>query len=569
MITDSEIQKAIREAQPGGRPIILRDPGERGAGRLTLVVRRGSSQVAAEWYATWHRNGDRHTTQIGRYPALSLKAARALYRDKYLPAIMAGQNPIGPKAVQRSYGLTVTDLFEAYVDDLEYKKKKSAGDVRRLLLGPKGAVHDIGPRRLAKDVEPTHMTPHLAAIRARGALGQANLVRSYLCAAFSFGIKAPNKYDGSAVGVDWGLTSNPAARIDVDRDARNPRDRALTPQEFARLWWWLHERAPHDRRALAVQLMMLTGQRPGEVMRIRLPAISGDGVMSWPKTKNGRAHAIPLVGIAKALVDSSEPNEFGLFFWSPSRPAVPAAVASARAFIENYLLDTGAKAFTPRDLRRTWKTLAGDAGVNKAVRDLIQNHRTNDVSTRHYDRYDYAREKRNGLMQWDAYVWELLSKHPAAPLGAFYTFEGFSYDDGSGDLRSPEGRVRLVPSERAMLQLFLENPQKVMAREEIIKLAFEAGETPSRSAVDLRISRLRARLGNRGFEIIKTVRGAGFCLAAPVVVERPTRVDPVQDGPRLSAGAGSEAVSLLRRLEVGGPAVSSVWPPASGAGEAA
>jgi integrase len=140
---------------------------------------------------------------------------------------------------------------------------------------------------------------------------------------------------------------------------------------------------------VALQLMMLTGQRPGEVMQIKLESITPDGVLSWAKTKNGSPHSIPLVGIAKAVLDSSEPNEHGLFFWSLSQPAV-AAVNSARRVLHEYLRASGQASFTPHDLRRTWKTVAGDAGVPKEVRDLIQNHRQSDVSTRHYDRYRCA-----------------------------------------------------------------------------------------------------------------------------------------------------------------------------------
>ncbi len=548
MITDSEIQKAIRSAEPGGRAITLRDPGERGAGRLTLVVRRGGERVAAEWYANWHRDGVRRTTQIGRYPALTLRDARALYREKYLPAILSGHNPIGPRAVQRSYGQTVADLFEAYVDHLRVQKKRSAEDVRRILLGPKGAVHDIGPRRLARDVEPKHITPHLAAIHNRGAAGQARLVRGYIAAAFQFGITAPNAYDGAAVGMDWGLINNPAARIRVDRDAARPRNRALSRAEFAQFWWWLHDRAVRDRGALALQLMMLTGQRPGEIMQVRLGSVSPEGVLNWGKTKNGSPHSIPLVGIARALVESSEANEHGLFFWSPSQPAVPAAVGAARRVIQLYLRDTGNAPFTPHDLRRTWKTLAGDAGVPKAVRDLIQNHRHSDVSTRHYDRYDYLREKRQGLEQWDGYVRALLAESPLVVMGSYYRFAGFAYDDGNDDLRSPAGRVRLTPSEARMLKALLDNPDRVLSRGELVEMAFDPGASPSRSAVDLRISRLRKRLGAQGFNIIETCRRGGFRLSAEVVVERPAPAPTIKSQPRLGPAAESEAVAFLREL---------------------
>src|SRR5207244_1801775 len=44
---------------------------------------------------------------------------------------------------------------------------------------------------------------------------------------------------------------------------------------------------------------------------------------------------------------------------------------------------------TNRDLRRTWKTLAGQAGVPKEIRDRIQNHALQDVSSKSYDRWNY------------------------------------------------------------------------------------------------------------------------------------------------------------------------------------
>ncbi len=56
--------------------------------------------------------------------------------------------------------------------------------------------------------------------------------------------------------------------------------------------------------------------------------------------------------------------------------------------------------WTPKDLRRTVKTRMGEIGVLKSVRDRIQNHALVDVSTKHYDRYDYLPEKREALEAW-------------------------------------------------------------------------------------------------------------------------------------------------------------------------
>ena len=66
--------------------------------------------------------------------------------------------------------------------------------------------------------------------------------------------------------------------------------------------------------------------------------------------------------------------------------------------------------FVAKDIRRTWKTLAGDAGVSKEMRDRLQNHaQKSDISARHYDRYDYLAERRAAMAKWAEYLELVLS----------------------------------------------------------------------------------------------------------------------------------------------------------------
>jgi integrase len=65
--------------------------------------------------------------------------------------------------------------------------------------------------------------------------------------------------------------------------------------------------------------------------------------------------------------------------------------------------------FVPRDLRRTFKTLTGKAGISKEVRDRLQNHALTDVSSLHYDKYDYLKEKREAMDIWNDYLENILS----------------------------------------------------------------------------------------------------------------------------------------------------------------
>ncbi|MHC5193233.1 site-specific integrase [Pseudomonas frederiksbergensis] len=62
--------------------------------------------------------------------------------------------------------------------------------------------------------------------------------------------------------------------------------------------------------------------------------------------------------------------------------------------------------FTLRDIRRTCKTLMGVAGIEKELKDRIQGHAFNDVSSKHYDRYDYFKEKQSSLEKWGQWLVE-------------------------------------------------------------------------------------------------------------------------------------------------------------------
>lgn len=60
--------------------------------------------------------------------------------------------------------------------------------------------------------------------------------------------------------------------------------------------------------------------------------------------------------------------------------------------------------FQTRDLRRTWKSRAADAGVDRFTRDLIQQHSMGDTGSRHYDRADYGRQMREAMDKWQDWL---------------------------------------------------------------------------------------------------------------------------------------------------------------------
>ena len=56
--------------------------------------------------------------------------------------------------------------------------------------------------------------------------------------------------------------------------------------------------------------------------------------------------------------------------------------------------------FSPRDLRRTFKTLGGAFGIPLEVRNRLQGHAMTDVGSIFYDRHDYLAEKREAMQKW-------------------------------------------------------------------------------------------------------------------------------------------------------------------------
>jgi integrase len=405
VITERQITKAIRAAPArAGRSITLTDDGERGAGRLALIVRAHKSRVTAEWYARYYLGGKRSMAKLGSYPALPLVEARAKFLTDYAPTIKNGGAPTSAMvSMSKSKAGTLGALFTAYVDSLEQAGKRSAKNARYML---NKLAREIGAGRPASSILPGDIVPCLAAIHARGAGNLALATRTYILAAFNFGLRAENDYTRKNAGTTWGLTGNPAAAIPPDSTARHASNRFLSPAEFRAFWHWLVEYQRESMLAPVALLMMATGQRTEEILRIRDRDFDRERLMlSWDATKNGLPHSIPLPAQAVEVLNQIPVSVHGLFFpsqWDASRPAGYEGLADViTRFREAH---PEVEHFSPRDIRRTWKTLAGEAGLSKEIRDRLQNHARADVSTKHYDRFEYLEEKRAAMKKWSRYM---------------------------------------------------------------------------------------------------------------------------------------------------------------------
>ncbi len=120
-------------------------------------------------------------------------------------------------------------------------------------------------------------------------------------------------------------------------------------------------------------------------------------------SKNKRLHIIPLTESAILVLKEQKLSAGDSDFIFPHRFDLAKHIRpdSLSQAISRYRDNTEIRSFIPRDIRRTCKTLMGELGISKTIRDRLQNHALQDVSSKHYDRYEYLPEKRIALESWE------------------------------------------------------------------------------------------------------------------------------------------------------------------------
>ncbi len=101
-------------------------------------------------------------------------------------------------------------------------------------------------------------------------------------------------------------------------------------------------------------------------------------------------------------------------------------------------------------------------------------------------------------------------------------FSGWTLDLTARHLLNPDGTVIMLSgAEFRLLKVFLEHPNRVLNRDQLLNLTQGRDADPFDRSIDIQISRLRQKLGEdaRVPQIIKTVRNGGYVLAGTVAVE--------------------------------------------------
>ncbi len=410
------IAKDIESAKPKTAKYELVDSTrERGVGRLVLRV---SPTGSKEFSYKYQFNGKRHYISLGKFPSLSLAVAR----DRIQPLIVLlreGKNPkleisrnkqyMKEKEEAEAKQGSIEQLFKAYTDKMRTDGKRTHLAVLKDL--EKEVYPHISADVKAKDILPTDIVPILSTMISRGAATQSNRVRSYLVAAFNFGLKHDLDPATQNSGVKFGLLNNPAQVVPRQASAERVGENWLKLEAVRELFADISTRDGYkmsEQMSLLIKLCFFTGgQRPYELIASRWDAIDWDA-KTWEIessiSKNKKPHLIPLAESAMSCLERlkilARPSSSFIFSYSDSEKhirtdSLAKAIARFRDARPNF------PKFIARDIRRTVKTLMGELGISKEIRDRLQNHALNDVSSKHYDRYSYLPEKRAAIDAWD------------------------------------------------------------------------------------------------------------------------------------------------------------------------
>jgi integrase len=351
-LTELFVRKVMTEATP----INVWDEKERG---LVLRVHPTGRRAFKFVYSRRGRPRWYHIGEVGLSDARRIAAKIKL-------AVAEGKDPAAERKAERGAG-TFAELAERYVEEYAKKKNKSwrqADYLVRSYVLPRWGKLD------AKSITRADVRSLMARIAAPKVANQVVAAASPI---FTWGIKQEI------------VAFNPCQGI--DKNKTRSRERVLSDSEVPQFW------AAFDGTP-ALRVILLTGQRPGEVSHMRREHIvdgwwqmpgGPDDKLGWPGTKNGQDHRVWLPEAARAIVGSSGKG----YVFSRKRLAETMREICTK-------LRVNEKA-TPHDLRRTHGTMITRLGFGRAAMNRIQNHMEGGIASV-YDRHRYAEENR-GVME--------------------------------------------------------------------------------------------------------------------------------------------------------------------------
>lgn len=429
-LTDMDIRKMI---QPKAKKWI------RDGGGLALCLTPAKSGPWRLWYYVYKspETGKLSYKPLGPYPDVTLKAARD--EAKLLRAALL--NKVDPLAKERreaderartdeavklareieEKALTVSGLFDDYM-------------TRHAKLNKRESSWKEDERLFRVNVKPHWGDRKAADIKKRDCIALLDIYTDKPALCINV-LKVMRKVFNFALEKDL-LEHTPFTAVKAPVTLTT-RDRVLSEAEIVKLWnTELPKAAMSDETKRIIKLLLLTGQRVGEVCGITAGEVDGQWWnLPATRSKNKRAHRVYLTKTALEVL--GRPVN-GFFFPSPvtrqdqngktiyTHIDENAVAYAIRKNLKDYQPRRAIKGdkvkmvevpearkmelahFTPHDLRRTANTLLASCKVPKEHRERVLNHALERLDGT-YNLHDYDEEKQTALEALERKVLSLVN----------------------------------------------------------------------------------------------------------------------------------------------------------------
>ena len=426
-LTERKIETLAVET--GGKDRLVFDDAQRGLGvRVTASGRR-------TFLCQYTLHGHKWRVPLGSCAALSLakarEAAAAIMGD-----VAKGKNPVAERkeaaAAERARRARNRLTLRVLIDD--WSQLHLAGRRPSYAAEAVRALHYAFADHLddaAEDLDRAAVVRALDALTRRRARKDGNgtdrmkgasmtsRTAAYGRAAFAWAMKRD------------AVRANPFASLAIAKTIAK-RERVLSDVELADIWHAATDAV--QPYGTVVRLLILTGQRRGEVGGMRWDEISDD-LATWSlpgeRTKNGAPHAVPLSALVRDILErlllghgsavkrAIEELRTAQALVLPGARSTPfAGWSKCKAALDKAIIErrkdaaaTGTKptplpAWSLHDLRRTVATGLQRLGVRLEVTEAVLNHISGSRGgiAGVYQRHDWASEKRAALDSWADHV---------------------------------------------------------------------------------------------------------------------------------------------------------------------
>jgi integrase len=360
-----------------------------------IRLREGGSRT---WIYRYRRGSRQRSLTLGSAKSVPLTVARANAGKLEAEVRLGGDPALQKEAANFAADATFGVLAHQYLE------------ARKSSWRPKSCAHVT--RHLLKYAKPLHQLPITAVSQRNVANLLANVskasgeptgnhVRSSLSALFSWvikeGIRLP---EGNVVAH-------------TNKHEQKSRDRVLTDTELKAIW----QSCCDDDFGAIIKLLILTGQRENEIGGLPRDEVHNEQiVLPGTRTKNKRAHVIPLSAPAKAILARFQNNgrthvfgrvDTGFTGWGYAKRQFDNHIAEAKKPLAHWVI---------HDLRRTVVTRMAELGVQPHIIEAVINHASGHKGgvAGVYNRATYDREKRAALNLWAEHVLAVAEERTAA-----------------------------------------------------------------------------------------------------------------------------------------------------------